>query len=427
MSTTNNWHRVILLVDMNAFFAQVEQRHNPILAGKPIMVSGNPITKAVVAASSYEAKAYGVKSGMSLWEARKLCPKIIPVEGNPDKYLDHCKRIVQICREFTDLVELYSIDEAYLDITGVQSLFGSPQEIACKLKKRIKEELSLTCSIGIAPNKLLAKMASGWKKPDGLTIVYPHQIPKIIWHLPVEELFGVGERLKSRLERLGITTIERLAKFPQNILKKMFGTCGEILHQFAWGIDDTPVAPENSLVIKSIGHSYTLPANTDDMNTIKWFIFWLSDRVARRLRKENLAGKTISITVRGEDFSAFSRSKTIFEPTIQSEKISEIAIQLFEENYKKLMHNKKVRLLGVSVSNLFSTENIQLTFFGDLEKTFTLHKAIDKIKDKYGDDSIKYASLLVPPKFSNTPCGEKNGDSAILKKVGCFLTKSEKK
>ncbi|MCX8015258.1 MAG: DNA polymerase IV, partial [candidate division WOR-3 bacterium] len=195
-------NRIIALIDMDAFFAQIEQSHNPSLRGKPLFVLGGPGRHAVVTAASYEAKRFGVKSGMSLPEAQKLCPYALTIIGNQDKYIDYCYRLLNIYQEFTDLVEPYSIDEAFLDLTAVQRLFGTPEQIAKKIKVRIRQELNLTCSIGIGPNKLIAKMAAEWHKPDGLVIVKPEQVPQIIWSFPVEEMVGVGRKMKIHLNSL---------------------------------------------------------------------------------------------------------------------------------------------------------------------------------------------------------------------------------
>lgn len=407
METLN---RVIVLIDMDAFFAQVEQRHNPSLRGKPILVVGGPGRHAIVTTASYEAKKLGVKSAMSLPEALRLCPHALTIIGNPDKYIDYCYRLLNIYKEFTDLVEPYSIDEAFLDITDVQRLFGTPQEIGQKIKKQIKQELDLTCSIGIGPNKLIAKMAAEWHKPDGLTIVNPKDVPQIIWHMPVEEMIGVGPRMKIHLNNLGIKTIEDLAKYPAFLLKAKFGKYGEVMHQFAWGIDNSSVDPRSFDEIKSVGHSYTLPKDITDLELIKWYIYWLASKVARRLEKEGLAGRTIHLSVRSADFSDFGIQTSIPEKTNYPQKIANIAYELFLKNYI----GKSVRLLGISVSNLSSQDHYQLSLFYNKPKMSQVLNSIAQVKDKYGDDIIELATLL-----------SKNKKRWVRQKVGCFLTPLE--
>jgi DNA polymerase-4 len=396
---------------MDAFFAQVEQKHNPALKDKAIFVVGGPGRHAVVTAASYEAKKYGVKSGMSLPDAQKLCPYALTVIGNQDKYIDYCYRLLNIYKDFTDLVEPYSIDEAFLDITGVQRLFGTPKAIGQKIKTRIKAELDLTCSVGIGPNKLIAKMAAEWQKPDGLTLVDVKDVPQIIWNMPVEELIGVGYRMKIHLNELGIKTIEDLAKFPLFTLKSKFGKYGEVLHQYAWGIDESPVDPNSFNEIKSVGHSYTLPKDITDLETIKWYIYWLASKVARRLEKEGLAGKTIHLCVRSSDFNNFGIQTSIPEKTNYPQKIASIAYELFLKNYI----GKSVRLLGISVSNLSSQNHYQLTLFYNKPRMTQVLDSVAQVKDKYGDDIIELAILYL-----------KNQKRYIRKKVGCFLTNKEK-
>ncbi len=404
-------NRVIILIDMDAFFAQIEQRHNPSLRGKPILVVGGPGRHAVVTTASYEAKRLGVKSAMALHQALQICPQALVVMGNPDKYLDYCFRLLNIYKEFTDKVEPYSVDEAFLDITHVQKLFGTPTQIATKIKARVKQELDLTCSIGIGPSKLIAKMAAEWHKPDGLTVVDRKDVPQIIWPMPVEELIGVGSKMKLHLNNLGIKTIEDLAKYPAYLLKAKFGKYGEILHQFAWGIDESEVDPKSFDEIKSVGHSYTMPKDITDLDLIKWYLYWLASKVARRLEKEGLAARTIHLSVRSADFNDFGVQTTIPEPTNYPQKIARIAYELFLKNYR----GKSIRLLGVSASNLTPQHQYQLELFTDKPKMAGVLNSIAQIKNKYGDDIIQLGILLL-----------QNKKRWVRQKVGCFLTNREK-
>ncbi len=403
--------RVIALVDMNAFFAQVEQICNPSLRGKPILVGGNPTKRTIVTAASYEARPYGIKAGMSYHEALRRCPQALIVEGDTTKYLDYCYRIVAILREFTDAVEAFSIDEAFLDLTHVQRLFGTPEEICVRIKQRLREELDLLCSIGIGPNKLVAKMASDWQKPDGLTRVWQDELPHILRPLPVEELVGVGRHMQARLGALGITTIGQLADYDAAALERKFGVYGELLHRWANGIDDSPVDPGVFLTVKSMGHSYTLPYDTNDMDTIAWFIFWLADRVGRRLRRDGYHGRTVTLAVRGSDMGGFTRSRTLPQPVATGQALRDVAIDLFREHVPPSM---KVRLLGVGLSNLQPDRFSQLSFFGDEARRRRAVDAMDRVKDRYGDAAITFATLTGNPQ------------KLIRKKIGVFLTNKEK-
>jgi DNA polymerase IV len=402
--------RVVALVDMNAFFAQVEQINNPALRGKPVLVGGNPKKRTIVAAASYEARPFGIKSGMSYYEALRLCPQAVIVEGNTSKYLDYCYRIVGVLRDFTDVVEAFSIDEAFLDLTHVQNLFGAPETIAEKIKNRLYEELGLKCSVGIGPNKLVAKLASNWQKPDGLTRIWPDELPHVLWPFPVEELIGVGRHMRKRLNALGITTIGNLANYDAAILKRKFGIYGELLHQWAHGIDDAPVDPGVFLTVKSMGHSYTLPYDTDDTETIRWFIFWLADRVARRLRRDGYHGRTVTLAVRNSEMHGFSRSRTIPHSTCSGHTLCDVALDLFEKN---VPHGLKVRLIGVGLSNLERDRPLQLTLDGETRNRRVL-EAMDTVKDKYGDSAITFATLVGQP------------SKLLRKKIGMFLTNREK-
>ncbi|MEW5945780.1 MAG: DNA polymerase IV [bacterium] len=401
--------RVIMLVDMNAFFAQVEQRCAPALRGKPVLVGGAPGARTVVTAASYEAKAFGVASGMSSREALALCPDAVIVEGDQNKYIEYCRRIADICGEFTDRVEVYSIDEAFLDVTRVPGA-GDPEALAARLKERIREELGLTCSIGIGPGKLAAKMACNWRKPDGLFRIHPGELPRIMWNLPVEELVGVGGRLKARLNRMGIHTIGDLARRSPESLRRRLGVYGEYLHRLANGDDDDPVNPGAPGPVKSMGHSYTLPRDTGDARLLGWHLFWLSDRVARRLRRNGYAGRTVTLVVRTEDFITFTRSRTLPRPTCAPREIHAAAMELLALNAP----GAKIRLVGVSVSNLAPASRVQLSLVEDVLAEEKVLGVMDRIRDRYGEEAIGFAALYA-------------GAPGLRKKVGFFLTKREKR
>ncbi|MEO0131424.1 MAG: DNA polymerase IV [candidate division WOR-3 bacterium] len=403
-------HRTILLVDMDAFFAQIEQRDRPELKGKPTLVVGGPTKRTVVTASSYEAKKFGIKSGMPLYQALKLCPDAQVVVGDHDKYLDCSFKLLRIYQRYTDLVEPYSIDEAFLDISQVQKLFGPPREIAQKIKSDIKNELDLTCSVGIGPNKLLAKMAAEFHKPDGLTVINYEDVPELIWPLSVQKLFGVGSRLGVRLNNLGITTIGDLAKYPKYKLIDELGVYGKELHNRAWGMDFSVVDPKAAEEVLSVGHSYTLTYDTSDPELIKWYLDWLSSKVAERLLSEGLKARTIQLTVRFKDFKTTTVQTTLKNPVATPAEISRLAYELYLKNFK----GQEVRLLGVRASSLTGNTG-QLELFNTKSKIATVFLVAKKLNQKYEKPVIEPGALLL-----------KNPRRYIRKKVGCFLTHRQK-
>ena len=391
--------RVILHIDMDAFFASVEESARPQLKGKPVIVGG-PKRRGVVSAASYEARKYGIKAGMPLSKAKKLCPQAIFLEVDGEKYLSVSRKLLQIFLGITPLVEPFSIDEAFLDVTGSTKLFGSPLQISQKIKQMIKEKLRITCSIGIAPNKLLAKLASDMNKPDGLTIIEKEKTKEIIFPLPVEKLWGVGAKTKKTLDKLGITTIGELAQYPVEILEKEFGKkYGEGLHRIANGMDDSPVIPYDQFPQeKSMGHEHTLSEDTNDPQLISFTLLSLSTRVARRLREAQLMGRTITLKLRYSDFFTLSKMQSISEYTNSEKIIYKVAKDLLDKVYVGL---RKVRLLGVTVSNLVSQDfPYQLSLFDsqastDKQRKQMLFKVMDKIRDKYGEGAIEWAGSIV--------------------------------
>ncbi len=381
--------RIILHMDLNAFFASVEQVCNPALRGKPIAVTGSQ-KRTVITTSSYEARAFGVKTGMTKYEAKKLCPNLIFVAGNNRKYIDTSVRIIGILKNYTPLVEVFSIDEAFLDITQSISLFNGAQNIALAIKKQIKDELGLRCSIGIAPNKLLAKLASDLKKPDGLVVIKKYEVQKFLENLPVKNLCGIGEKLDSYLKLLGVKTCGELGRYPVKSLKLRFGIIGERLHNMGLGIDDSPVVSyEEEEEVKSVGHSITLPEDISDIYTIHKYILQLSDMVGRRMRKYSYSGRTIALTIRYMNFTTFSKQNTCKEYINQDLDIYFMAVNIL----KTIKLKQPVRLLGVSISNLIRYHN-QLSLFDENNRKDIVTKVMDKINDRYGDFTIIHGGVI---------------------------------
>lgn len=383
--------RSIMHVDMNAFFASVEQQCNPALRNKPIAVIGTN-QRTVVTTSSYQARAFGVKTGMTLREAKKHCPHLILVSGDNAKYTDTCVKITSIFKHYTPVVEVFSIDEAFLDITGSLKTFRNPAQIATLLKKEIKDTLGLTCSIGIAPNKLLAKLASGLKKPDGLVEIRPENVSLLLENLPVKKLCGIGPHLERYLAEMGITTCGELGRTSLSLLKKRFGVIGHSLHFMGRGIDDSPVIPlEEEVSPKSIRHSMTLPHDVTHRKVMAQHILRLAEMVGRRLRKHHFKGRTIALTIRYSSFTTFTRQLTLKHPFDNSQDIYQAALSILTTI--QLTH--PVRLLGVGISNLIP-ETSQLSLFKEEQKRVTVTKLMDDINNRYGEFTLTWGSLLFP-------------------------------
>jgi len=386
--------RVIALADMNSFFASCHQAENPGLEGKEVVVAGDPERRAgIVLACSYPCKTKGVKTGMALWEAKRLCPDAYYFKPEHSLYVKYSTRILKIMRDFTDLVEPFSIDEAFMDLTGVIHLFGPPVEIAAKIKNRIRSEVGVLCSIGIGPNKLIAKMAAGLQKPDGLTMLETvEDYRKVFYPRPVRDLFGVGPRYERHLSCLNIHTIGDLAGFPVEILKKRWGKNGEMLWYCARGVDHSPVALASLDTSRSVGRQKTLPRDLCGFAKIKVIIMELAEVVARRARQGGYVGKTVFLTLRDTQLNFLSRAMSMGEHTDLPGDIYQTACALLEKHWDE---SWPVRLVGVTLSNLVKKKYQQLDLFGWKERQAKLANACDAIRDRFGESAIfRGASLL---------------------------------
>ncbi|TNF53550.1 DNA polymerase IV [bacterium] len=381
--------RTVMHVDMNAFFASVEQQCNPRLRGRPIAVIGSN-KRTVITTASYEARAFGVKTGMNVYEGKKQCPGLIFVIGNNSKYVDASTRIISILRDYTPQVEVFSIDEAFLDVTCSLVLFQGAENIAFLIKKRIKDTLGLTCSIGIAPNKLLAKLASDMEKPDGLVVIMKKDVTALLETVPVGELCGIGRKLEIYLNEMGIKTCGDLGRYPVMVLKRRFGIIGERLHEMGLGIDNSPVSPmENEDEVKSVGHSMTLPRDVHDMQDIRKYLLQLSEMVGRRARRYGYRGRTVILTVRYRDFTTFSRRLSIQHHINNSLDIYRTILRVFGSIRLK----QAVRLLGVSLTGLARYSQIPL--FAEYGREDRRVESMDRINDRYGEFTITYGALLL--------------------------------
>lgn len=383
--------RSILHIDMNAFFASVEQRANPALRNRAMAVIGSE-NRGVILSPSYEARAFGVKTGMRYGEARLACPDIVFVPADSAKYSHACEQLIEIWRSFTPLVELFSIDEAFLDVTGCGELFGDPVRIALAVKERIWEEMKLTCSIGIGPNKLLAKLGSDMQKPDGLVLIAPDDIAAVLEDLPVKEICGIGPSLTQHLAAAGIRTCGELGSAPLRLLCSRFGIIGERLRNMGLGIDDDPVAPlatQQEEESKSMGHSMTLDEDCSDMPLIERHILQLSEKVGRRLRRGLYSGRTITLTLRYADFHTFTRQRRLRHAVNHGLDIYATAASILHE----LRLEQPVRLVGVSVSGL-ERDVEQVPLFVEERKRKFLAEAMDEINDRHGAFTVTWGTLV---------------------------------
>ena len=406
--------RTILHVDMNAFFASVEQQANPALLGKPIAVVGSS-HRTVITTSSYEARAFGVKTGMTPWEARRCCPELILVIGDNRKYTCTSTRINEIFRDYTPEVEAFSVDESWLDVTHSLSIFGSAETIAYLIKARIRHQFGITCSIGIAPNKLLAKLASDMQKPDGLTVIEPENVARILEPMPIKELCGIGRKMERHLNMMSIYTCGELGRCDEARLTRKFGIIGKRLKEMGQGIDNAPVVPfgeEDD--VKSVGHSSTLERDLDDPVEIRRFLLQLSEMVGSRARRYGVSGKTIHLYVRYADFfSSWGKQTTLRNYINLSDEIYKAALSIL--NTVEL--EQPVRLLGVCLSNL-KHQAEQLPLFADDRRKLEATRAMDSVNQRFGDRVVTFGSLLpgkekagshvIPPSWR--PDGIKNVD-----------------
>lgn len=384
--------RIIMHIDMNSYFASVEQQANPKLRGKPVGVGGPNEGRSVVAAASIEAKRRGIKSAMSIYEVRKICPDIIFVEGDYHKYAAVTNRLIKIFRRLTPIMEVFSIDEVFLDVTDTLRTFKNAVRGAYYVKNAIKKEVGewLTCSVGIAPNKLIAKLASDLKKPDGLVIVKEKDIPTVLKRIKLDDLCGIGRRTKKNLLAMGIDTVSKLAEAPIERLRKRFGVVGYALHNMARGIDESPVVPYYEISEpKSMGHSYTLPKDTSDQDEIFQTLLRLSEQVGRRMRAERYLGRIVHAGIRNFQFGSMGKQKALRNYIDDGYRIYSAAKEIIESfNYYGA-----VRMISVSVSG-FVKNYYQLSLLPEEQRQTDLLDIVDKINNRYGEFTVGRAYLL---------------------------------
>jgi DNA polymerase IV len=383
--------RVILHVDMNSFYASVEMAYEPKLKGKPLAIAGNPEERrGIIVTCSYEARKLGVKTTMPVWEAKKLCPQLIVMKPNFERYRMASHGMFDILQRYSDLVEPVSIDEGYVDLTESFEL-GTPLEIAEKIQKQILTQMDLPCSIGIAPNRFLAKMASDMKKPLGITVLRKRDVKQVLWPLPVIEMHGVGKKSAEKLKHHHIFTIGDLAMANDIQLKALLGINGIRLKERANGIDPRPVDPEAASEFKSVGNSTTLPSDIANQHQLLQVLETLAEKVAIRMKRKKVMATSLGITIRYKDRKTITRSKKLVNPIGQQEDLYKESKQIFLKNW----NGDSVRLLGVTGSDLIEKKQAvkQLDLFSyekDAGKE-PLLETLNQLRLKYGDSIIDRA------------------------------------
>lgn len=382
--------RIVAHIDLDAFFAAVEQRDNPALRGRPVVVGAGPKKgkgRGVVSTCSYEARRYGIHSAMPISQAYQRCPHAVFLPVDFSKYHAASERVFKILYDFTPEIEPISIDEAFFDITGSYHLHQTPYQLGINLKERIKKEVGLTASIGIAPVKMVAKIASGHCKPDGLLEIKEGEVLDFLWPLPVDKLWGVGAKTQEVLHQMGIRLIGDLAKAGAEVLENKFGEPGVYLFQLANGIDPRPVEANDET--KSVSHEHTFDVDTNSVEQIEKVLLYLSEKLSFRLRKSELKGKTLTVKIRLSGFKTYTRAVTFPDRTNHTDIIYKQARTIFEGFWKKGMD---LRLIGVRVSN-FEDPYIKESLFEDTagKKREQIHEAVDKIKIRFGEKAIHRA------------------------------------
>lgn len=392
--------RTILHCDLNGFFASVECIFRPELKEVPMAVAGNPENRhGIILAKNELAKKYKVQTAETIWQAKKKCPNLVIVQPHHEEYERYSRLINKIYEEFTDLVEPFGIDESWLDVTGVYNLFGSGVEIADKIRATVKERLGLTISVGVSFNKIFAKLGSDYKKPDATTVITRENYKTIVWPLPVSDLLYVGKAARETLAKMYINTIGDLANSNKENIIKRLGKAGELIHNYANGIDDSPVkSAQEKRDVKSVGNGMTFEHDIVGFEEIKTEVLGLADEVASRMRRYGTKCYVVSVTIKDPNFKSISKQKTLISPTNITKEITEVAMELIRSCWNE---KAPIRAITVTGAHLVAIEHAveQLTLIG-VEDTFNkkklekLDNVVDKIREKYGKKSIGLGSLI---------------------------------
>ena len=385
--------RVILHCDANSFFASVETVLNPAYRDVPIAVCGSEENRhGIVLAKNELAKKYGIQTAETVWSAKKKCPDLVIASPHHEAYSEYSKRLNAIYREYTDMVEPFGIDESWLDVTASRRLFGSGEEIAEKIRQRVREELGITVSIGVSFNKVFAKLGSDYKKPDAITVINRENYKEIVYPLPAGSLLFVGKRTEEALGKIGVRTVGELAAVPRELLIKRFGKYGDTLYKYAGGLDDSPVGEGDEDEIKSVGNGFTFRHDLYTFEECRVGLNFLSDEVAARLREKGMKCACVALTVKDSALRVIQRQRPVCPPTDTADVISEVAFEILRDEW---IEGKPVRMLTVTASALVQKEYSfeQIDMFGEAdeqkrEKSLKKEKSVDKIKQKYGFNSI---------------------------------------
>jgi nucleotidyltransferase/DNA polymerase involved in DNA repair len=402
----------ILHVDLDAFFAAVEQRDHPELRGKPVIIGGDAHSRGVVSTCSYEARKFGVHSAMPTRTAHQLCPQgiFLPVDGA--KYQRVSREVMTVLRRFTPSVEQVSIDEAFLDVSGSEALFGAAPEIARRLKREVVEATGLTVSVGVATNKLIAKVGSDLRKPDGLVVVESGQEAAFLAPLEIRRLWGIGPKTADRLHGLGVSTIGELAALPVETLARALGDHGATLHDRALGIDSDPVTGGGEAA-KSVSHETTFAVDVTDPAEIERTLLALTEGVSARLRSAGIRAGTVAVKIRDSQFRTVTRQKHLPEPSDLTDTIWRAALELTRPEIR----GKKIRLLGVSATQLGAPEQIGMFEVVDAKQRRVVD-ATDAVRRRFGDRAVTRASLLnrgLPAPFERDPASAVEGRVGVPK------------
>jgi len=402
--------RAIIHADLDAFYASVEVLDNPSLRGKPVIVGGGPDERGVVSAASYEARAFGVHSAMPLRTAGRRCPQGVFLPGRPERYRELSERVMAIFASFTPLVEPISLDEAFLDVSASAAAFGDGETIGRRIKDRVLDEVGLVVSVGVATNKLCAKVASDLRKPDALVVVPPDGEAAFLAPLPIRRLWGVGPQAQAALADYGVTTIGQLAAIPPGTLHRRFGRHGDDLAARARGEDASPVGTMQAP--KSIGHEHTFNTDTADVGRLESTLLDLAESVASRLRRHDLAAGSVQLKLRYEGFETLTRQAPLPHQTRDSDPLYQAAIALLN---RTLVEGRGVRLIGLTAINL--TDAQQLTLFDAAQRTDRLARSIDVVRERFGERAVTRARLVRdrPPRrfdFGERPAAPTSDDEA---------------
>lgn len=389
--------RVILHCDCNNYFASVESVDHPEYRSVPMAVAGDPSRRhGIILAKNEKAKALGIKTAETVWQARQKCPDLLLVPPHHEKYEAFSLRINEIYRRYTDLVEPFSVDESWLDVTGSQRLFGDGKAIADRLRREVREQVGVTISVGVSYNKIFAKLGSDYKKPDATTVILPEDAERIVYPLPVGDLFGVGNRMRAQLEGLGIRTIGNLAAADPEFLQRRFGKAGAVLSSYARGLDDSPVRPDREPV-KSVGNGTTYARDLVGRAEVYSHLLALADSVAGRLRKEGKKGMTVQVSIKDPMLTVLQRQKKLPRPTCVAKEIAGAAMELAEAHWK--VDSSPIRALTVTVSDLFNGDEYPVQYSllpseeeESVRKQERVELAMDRLRGRFGKDIIAFGS-----------------------------------